>query len=188
MNRIMLPVDQVDSTPNSDNKDFLFAPGPWTGRIEITRSKGIPTDKDGKPFAGYTSADGEVISIQLGSNAHVEGEQQDEIGNRKMFHDFAIECGGASIADMDLTERNSPNWQLQRSVRSLTQFAIALGQAEQVEDESGNAFWAVSPDFVDNLRNGDFDGRSVGYTVAHRSTKSKVRPVVANIDGFYQVD
>ena len=186
MSRIMIPVDQVESTTGSD--EFLFAPGPWTGKIEITRSRNIPTNREGQPFAGYSTKDGEVLSIQLGDNAHVEGEQQDQVGNRKMFHDFAVEVGNTSLWDVDPSERNSPNWQLQRSVRHVTQLAIALGQAEQVDDDNGNTCWSVDEAFIDSLRSGEFDGRTIGYTVAHRKTKSDTRPVVANIDGFYEAD
>lgn len=188
MNRIMIPVDQVESTTGSD--EFLFAAGPWTGKIEITRSRNIPTSREGTPFAGYSSKDGEVLSIQLGDNSHVEGEQQDAVGNRKMFHDFAVEVGATSLWEIDPSERNSPNWQLQRSVRHVTQLAIALGQAEQVEDDNGT-FWSVDETFIDNLRSGEFDGRTIGYTVAHRPNKGKnkeQRPIFANIDGFYEAD
>lgn len=179
---IMVPQDQVE---NSGGNDLVFPSGPWEGTIDIVRSKGIPM-YEGKPFAGYASSEGEVLSLQIGNNQALDG--QVDIGGTKFFVDLPTEVGDDTLANIDTTTRSHPNWQLQKSAVSVTQLAIALGAAELV-GENGNSSWAVNEEFVDNLRAGSYDGMQIGFSVRHSPGKGKNEgKTFANFEAFHSAD
>jgi len=172
---ITTPVEELETTGRTDTP---FPEGAWIGTIDTVRSREIPTDKDGNPFKGYTSSDGELLSLQLGSNSSQAG--QDDVGNRKFFTDLCIQDG-----DMDLTTTTTEEaWQLLNGRRNMTRLAIALGAAEMI-GENGKTSWAYPSEFVDSLRAGDYDGMRVGFTVRHTTSKTNGK-VYENLSGFFQ--
>lgn len=184
MSLIIVPAESAEN-PAGTGGNRLFPSGPWQGRIDTVRSKGIPTDKNGKPFAGYASENGEVLSIQLGSNQASDG--QDDIGAQKFFADFCVSDGDLDLTSVDLSEYSSPNWQLQIGARRIVNLAIALGAAT-LTGANGDAAWTVEESFVDDLRSGAYEGREVGFNVMHRKTKSVKTPVVADLSSFHMAD
>ena len=179
-NLIVVPIDQLD---HSEKPDFLFPAGPWMGTIDIVRSRSIPMF-EGKPFAGYDSEEGELLSLQIGTNQALDG--QVDIGATKFFVDIAVECGNDTLANIDTQIHSHPNWQLQQSVVTITQLAIALDAAEKV-GENGSESWEVSEDFVDNLRAGVYDNVQVGFSVMHYTTK-KTKKLKAKLESFQSAE
>lgn len=149
------------------------AAGAWQGTIDEVRVRGFPdfVDPIANPRAGYASADGEILSIELGSQEPLEG--QDDVGGTKYFVDFVVRDGDLEIEDVDTSQRDVPHWQLQSSARRMANLAIALGHVEEVEDEDGNNMVVVAEGFRDSLMNGAVKGSQVGYKLFHRNWTSK---------------
>jgi hypothetical protein len=147
--------------------------GTWQGTIDEVRVRGFPdfVDPVNNPRAGYANKNGEILSIELGSQEPLEG--QDDVGGTKYFVDFIVRDGDLEIEDVDPSERNVPHWQLQSSARRMANLAIALGHVEEVEDEDGNTQIAVAEGFRDALLNGAIKGTRVGYVLTHRNWTSK---------------
>lgn len=162
--------------------DQPFGAGQWVGTIEeIFIKDDLPSDNEGKPFAGYASTEGEEISIQLGSNTPLDG--QEDVGNRKFFVQITTADNGLTLATVDTTERKAPHWKLQRSVALTANLAIALGY---VEDDGENV--TVREDFIDALKDGAFKDQKIGFVVYHRKGKKNAEgkvPLYDAIDTFF---
>ncbi len=184
MTLIVVPAEQAETLATSGASN-LFPSGPWQGRIDLVRTRGIPTDKSGNTFAGYESDDGEVLSLQIGTTSPLDG--QNSVGDQKFFVDIAVRDGSIDLTNIDVGMYNSPNWQLQMGARRIVNLAISLGAAT-LSGTNGDAAWSVEEDFVSELAGGAFDGREIGFTVKHRTTKSEKTPVVAELEGFHQLD
>jgi len=169
MAQIMVPTAQAEA-PVGDGGGSTFPKGGWQGTIEEVRVRELPewAEIEGR---GYGCADGEVLSIQFGSNQPLE--DQDDIGAKKHFVDFVIRDGDETPETVDVTERKCDCWQLQKGTRLLANLGMAMGETEVLETEDGDSVTAVSEDFLDNLREGAFEGTSVAFTIGHRPWKSK---------------
>jgi hypothetical protein len=180
---IVMPAD--DLAPQTGGNNTIFPAGPWQGKIDRVESKEIPTDQAGNPFSGYTSAEGEVLSIMLGDNEPQDG--QDSVKARKFFVDIPVSVGDLDLTTVNTSEFGYPDWQLQIGARRHMQLAIALGAAT-LTGANGDQQWAVDSDFTDQLRSGVYDDMIVGYEVNHRKTKSDKTPVVAELGTFFSAD
>lgn len=179
---IMIPVEQAEN-PAGTGGTFTFPAGPWTGKIDTVRSRGIPTDSSGRAFSGYSSTDGEVFGLQLGNNE--PGDGQDEVGATKMFVDIAISDGDLDLSNVDITTRDAPFWQLQRSAKLFVNLAIALDAADMIE-ANGSSVWSVGETFVEDLRSGKYDGVNVGFEVGHTTSKKNGK-TYANVVSFFLI-
>jgi hypothetical protein len=165
----VVPVKQAqDLAPRNDEP---IPAGAWQGTVEESRVRGLDflADRTADQLAkqGFTSADVEVVSLQIGSLQPMEG--QDDVGNRKFFTpDIVLRDGEYSIEE----EAPEEAWQLQRSQRAITNLALALGFVEEVEVD-GEAGYVVVEDFFDMLRDGKLRGQQIGFVVYHRAWKSK---------------
>ena len=168
---IMVPKSRAEAPASGG--DNPFPSGAWEGTIEEIRVRGFP-DFIGKALSegatnrGYTSGEGEILGIQFGDNSPLE--DQGDVGARKMFVDFVTRDGNASIEDANAIPESS--WQMQKDAALLTNLALALGATEEVEFE-GETYVETTPDFVDQLRNGDLKGTRIGFRVSHRNWTSK---------------
>lgn len=181
MSTVFMPAEFAETPIGDSSKKTLFPAGPWQGAIDRVTSRAVPTTADGRPFAGYTSPDGEVLTIQIGTNVPLDG--QDNVGESKFFVDIPVLDNDLSVLSVDVSERDAPHWQLIRGARRLMNLAIALGVAEMVDGG-----WTYDESFLESLRNGSFDGNDVGFEVLHRKTKSTKTPVVADLYKFFQPD
>jgi len=166
--RIIVPLAQAESLVGGDDRPF--PPGPWQGVIEEVRTKPLPSN-NGQPFAGYETTDGEILTLILGQNRPLDG--QEDVGNRKFFVDIVLRDGNRQMGEVDITEREVPYWQLQRSARIVANLARALGQVEEVQMPDGSTAVAVMEGFVDALAAGQFDGTQIGFEIVHRNFKRK---------------
>jgi len=152
----------------------IQAEGDWKGVLQAVRVRPFP-DFIGRDISddknrGYASPDGEILSIEIGDNAPL-GEGMEDFGARKRFVDFVIRDGDVGIdAAPDIP---AASWQLQRSAALLANFALALGATDEVTDEAGDVFVATAEDFLDQLRDEELNGATVGYTISHRKWTSK---------------
>ena len=186
MAQLIVPQTQAE-TPTGGGKK-IFPAGPWIGTIDDVRLGGHPpfVDVAANPNAGYIADDGERMSLQLGSNEPMDG--QDPVGNLKYFAEFTTRDGDLSIEDVDVTEKDVPYWQLQSSARLLANLALALGQTETVTLPNGTTGVAVVEGFLQALQDGAFNGTRVGFEVYHRPWTSKdgtKSGVNVNIRGFF---
>lgn len=172
--RILVPKQRAEN-PGGGN-EFQFAPGAYLGTIEAVRTKDFPpfvsewTDDD-RRNRGYDYPEGATASLQLGSIQPLES--QTDPGNRKFFsQDVVIRDGAVEASDPESTNPDRPWWQLRRGVEFLTNLAIALGQTDTIEDDTGE-YYAVADGFFDELLAGSFNGQQVTFTVYHRPWKSK---------------
>ena len=166
MGQIMVPTSQAEA-PVGEGGNNVFPKGSWTGVIDEVRVRDFPDFVT--PHQGYESEDGEVLSIQFGSNSPLDG--QAECGESKHFVDFVVRDGEVDGASVDLGATESANWQLQRGIRLLANLGIALGQTEEVEFE-GEMMTAVDGEFLENLQAGEFTGSEVSFVVTHRNWTS----------------
>lgn len=178
----MISVPVADVEPRSLS-NTPFPTGPWVGTIDYARSKDLPSNEKGEPFKGYTSTEGEIIAIRMGSNEPLDG--QESVKNRKFFVDLCIADGEYDMTNIDLADREHKAWQLQNGVRNLMRLAIALGSA-QLEGDNGSSRWVISEGFVDSLRAGEFDGTRVGFEVRH--SKAKNDRIYENLGGFFPAE
>ena len=170
---IMRPVKQVeDLAKGGGSGNQPFPEGAWQGTIESTRVRNLPflAGKDTADLAkqGYTSEDVEVVSLQIASNTPLEG--QAEVGNKKFFTpDIVVRDGAFSINDAEIPKEA---WQLAKSQDKIINLARALSATETVEVD-GVLNLMVTPDFVETLVEGGFDGQTIGYVVKHRKYNKK---------------
>lgn len=184
MTLISVPVDQAENPSGGKNSNTPFPAGPWTGTIDIVRSRAIPTNDNGQPYSGWQNTDGEVLGIQIGGNTGMDS--QEGVGDRKFFVDLTVSDGQLDLTNVELNAFPYASWQLQKSAKRIVNLALALNVATLVEDNGASA-WTVPDTFVDSLRNGEFNGMALGYDVIHRKTKSETRPVVDDLGKFFQV-
>jgi len=171
MSQIIIPTDQAE-TPVGDGEKLPFPTGSWQGEICGIHMGDLP------PWAcagdaGFASDDGEVLSIELGNNRPLDG--QDELGfDRKHFVPFIIRDGDETPETVDVSDRSCKSWKLQQSVRLMTNLAKALGQTEILEDEDGTSLTAVAEDFLTNLKEGLFNGGTeIAFLIAHKPFKDR---------------
>lgn len=177
MATISIPTRQAESLRGSDSEK-IFSAGAWRGKILQTDVKDLPSRNDGSPFAGYQSTEGQRLAVRIGENTPVDG--QDDVGGMLWFEDIVLQDGELDIYSIDVTAKNHPSWQLQKSARKLVNLAMALGQTEEVD---GNV--VVNEGFVEALAAGEFNGTELGYVVYHPKPRNgKVYP---EIETFFAV-
>ena len=163
---IMVPKSRAAAPVGSGQ--FTFPEGLWNFTLDETYVQELPPWA-GTPGRGYSSDEGEVISIQFGS-ARALGENQGDPGNGKLFVKFVTRDGEIGIeAGPDIPDTS---WQMQRDAALLTNLAIALGQTEDVTLD-GEEYTVTSDGFLDALRDGSLKGTEVGANVFHKPWKSK---------------
>lgn len=168
----MVPKTRAEAPVRSGGAKVLQAEGPWKGTIDAVRVRPFPNFigkdiEDGKE-RGYSSGDGEILSIEIGSNVPLK-EGMEDYGARKRFVDFVIRDGTATVSDVIPED----SWQMQRSAALLANLALALGATEELTDDQENVFVVTSEDFLETLKGEGFNSQIVGYTVAHRPWTSK---------------
>lgn len=168
MPAIMVPKSSADA-PNA-GRDFTFPEGSFIGTIDEIRVREFPDFIDPTGNRGYSSTDGEILSIQIGEISSMETDGPD-VGNAKHFVDFIVRDGNVEITEGPGIPEKS--WQMQKSAAMLTNLAIALGATEEVEGEDGTVYVATTDDFLDTLRDGGFKGSKVGFVTRHRNWTSK---------------
>ena len=161
----MVPKSRAETPTTGGNRPF--PEGSWIGTIEETRVRNFPdwVDPVGRPKGGYTSTDGDILSIQLGNNRDIDGNNS-EVGNQKMFVDFVVRDGAISVEDAEIAEAA---WQTQRAQTLLANLALALGATSTVTDDDGNEFVVTSEDFLSTLMSGGYANTEVGFTTYHRN-------------------
>lgn len=158
MPTISVPQSTLDRPQTSGNTPQ--PQGLWQGVIEEVSMKSLPPFA-GEPKSGFESSDGEILAIRIGNNQPMEG--QESWGARKRFIDIVVRDGDTTIYEAPANEKGLPNWRLAQSAETLVKIAEALGAAERVD---GNV--TVSDAVLEALQNGDFNGTTIGYKVAHR--------------------
>jgi hypothetical protein len=178
----IVPVKQAESLAPKGGANQPFPTGAAQGTIEETKVRGLPylAGKD-VTKQGYTSEDVEVVSLQIGSIAGLEGQQ---VGNRKFFTpDIVVRDGEFSITgEFD----GEVAWQMEKSRVALANLAVALGQAEEVVTEDGESGYAIANGFVEALLAGEFNGQQLGFVVTHRkyTTKAGEPKVQEQVDTY----
>jgi len=169
MSQIMIPTSQAEAPVGDSNN--VFPKGSWCGTIDSVRVRELPpwANIDGR---GYSCDDGEVLSIQFGTNRPLDG--QDECGEKKHFVDFVIRDGEETSETVDVMDRGVSCWQLQKGTRLLANLGAAMGQTEVLEIEDGTSMTVVAEDFLDNLKSGAFDNEEVSFGVFHKPWTTKV--------------
>jgi len=172
MNRIVVP-QQTLERPLVGGDRPTQAEGAWEGVLEEVRVRPFPdfVDPETRPTAGYATRDGEVLSLQFGSQEPLEG--QEGYGDRKFCYDVVVRDGELTAESVDVTEKRARYWQLQRGAQGLAHLANALGAIEFTEDDNGTAVAAVAEDFRQRLEAGEFNGTRVGYVLNHRNWTQK---------------
>jgi hypothetical protein len=183
MQRVAIPSSLLDSEIGGGGR-FVFPPTAYRGVISEVR---VSSPNMAEIWSGYTSDDVDQVSLQMGDIEALEGfgqkdadEITEEIGDRTFFIQFTIRDGDLDFSNVDITDRKSPNWQLQRGLRLFGMVARALGAGEQTE----NGF---VPDFelLDDLLKGEgispVRGNSLGFTVTHSKNKKDPESPYQNI-------
>jgi len=174
MAQIMVPTDQAEA-PVGDGVDTPFPKGQWQGEICGIHMGDLPpwVGTEGAGYVAENPEDGVVLSIELGNNKSLDG--QDSFGyDRKHFVPFVIKDGDETLETIDVSDRKSKSWQLQRSARLITNLAMALGETEELETEEGVMMTVVAEDFLDNLKSGVFNGGTeIAFTTTHKNYKSR---------------
>lgn len=168
---IFRPVKAVEDLAPKGGEKFVFPEGAYKGTIEATKVR--PLTYLGNKTAeelenqGFTSSDVEAVSFQIGSVTALEG--QAEIGNRKFFTpDIIVRDGDLTITD----EAPESAWQIARSQTNLLAVAVALGVAEEVEQD-GDSGYAIANSTVEAILGGEFDGQEISFVVKHRKYTTK---------------
>lgn len=172
MSGIMVPKARAEA-PNQGGGESVFPEGSFVGVIEKVVVRPFPEFiakalADGASNRGYSSGDGEILSIWLSDNTPV-GDASSP-GARKMFVDFVIRDGKAEISDGNAIPEAS--WQMQRDAALLTNLALALGATEEVTYE-GETYLVTTDGFLQQLIEGDLNGSKVGFVTSHRKWTSK---------------
>ncbi|KKL26208.1 hypothetical protein LCGC14_2397560, partial [marine sediment metagenome] len=88
------------------------------------------------------------------------------IGERPYFIQFTTRDGENTFENVDPSERNAANWQLQAGLRTFVRLAIALGAVETEEDGSLSPDMSLLQDLQED--GGEIVGTRVGFSVVHR--------------------
>jgi hypothetical protein len=181
MQRITVPASFVEATGG----DFKWPATSYAGTIRAVRVSN-PKMSD-RLWAGFESMDAEQISLEI-ANLEVleptqdltETEISEYIGDRPYFIQLTVRDGSNTFENVDPTERNATNWQLQRGLRDFVRLAQALGAVET--DAAGN----LTPDMslLDELNNdgGDVLGTQIGFSVVHNKRG------YANLGSIFSID
>lgn len=162
---------------SSGGQNKLFPEGAWKGTVENSELRDLPTGKDGALFKGYVGPTGERLSLTIGNNTPLDG--QDEVGGQKQFVDIVLQDGEYSLETTPYDAIPDEAWQLQKSARLVANLAAAFGQVTMVD---GTEDLAVNDGFLETLRAGGFTGSEIGYVINHRTGRDKVTR--AEIDMF----
>lgn len=183
---IMVPAKDAEAGLASSGQS-VFPEGNYSGRIDVVRSRTIPVGNDGEPFAGFSTDDGEVLGIQIGSCKALEG--QEEVGERKIFVDIVTRDGENDLTNVNLKDRGVAHWKLQQSARLSINLAIALGVAELQDANGDGTFWTAPTSFIDSLRAGEYDGMNIGFRVTHRRGKGANKgKLYAQVESFFAAE
>lgn len=190
MQRVVVPSELLDNEIGGGGT-FVFPPVPYSAVVQEVR---VSSPKMGDAlWAGYTSSDVEQVSLQVGDIEALEGfggktagEITEEIGNRTFFIQFTIRDGDLDFSNVDITDRNSPNWQLQRGLRMFAMLARALGAGQQTDE-------GFQPDgeLLDDLLKGEgispVRGNTVGFTIVHSKNKKDPSNPYQNVGKIFGV-
>lgn len=151
----------------SGASEFKFATGLYVGTLENFETKDLPSRADGTPFAGYATTDGARVSVRLGDIEPLDGDAspKDEIGNRKHFVDLVLSDGSEDVTTVDVSAKDAPNWQLQKSAMLVVTLAQALGETQ--DDGAGNT--TVSDGFIDALYGNAYAGTRVAFKLVRNA-------------------
>ena len=163
------PVGQVETLASTQER-FVFPEGDYEAVLDQVHIGEIPTAEDGTPFAGWVGTEGTVLSLQFGSMSPLGEVDEDapEIGDRKYFVKITLNDGEISLDDVDINERNVDHWQLQRSARTILNFLMAAGHAEEVD-----GIVTVADETIELLEEGGLDGSSVGMSIINRKESTQ---------------
>jgi len=172
MSGIMVPKERVEA-PLRGQGESVFPEGSFIGTIEKTVVRTFPefigkAIEEGATNRGYSSGDGEILSVWLSDNQPLDGAPSP--GARKMFIDFVIRDGKATIEDGNAIPDAS--WQMEKSAVLLAKLAAAIGATTEVTFE-GKTYTQTTDDFLQQLIDQDLNGVQVGFTTNHRKWTSK---------------
>lgn len=173
---LVIPVRQAESLRN--NERTLKPAGTWKGTFESFEVRELPRNKEGELFKGYVGPEGRRLSIQIGSNEPLDG--QEGVGGQKEFVDICLEDGSYSLDDTPYDKIPDEAWQLKASARVLANLAAALGKIELLDEENA----VVADGFIDELESGVYVGKDIAYKTYHRKgrdgiTRSEVEMFMA---------
>ena len=189
MQRVVIPSELLDNEIGGGGR-FVFPPTAYRGVVQEVRVSSPTMDEI---WSGYTSDDVDQVSLQMGDIEAMEGfgkqsadEISEDIGDRTFFIQFTIRDGDLDFGNVDITNRKSPNWQLQRGLRLFGMVAQALGAGETTNE-------GFSPDFelLDDLLKGEgispVRGNGLGFTVTHSKNKKDPESPYQNIGKVFTV-
>jgi len=165
MQRITVPASFVEG-----GGDFKWPATSYGGTIRVVRVSS--PQMNGNIWAGFGSLDVEQISLEVAGLEVLEPTQDQTVeeisqavGDRPYFIQFAVRDGSDTFEDVDPTERNATNWQLQAGLRTFARLAEALGAVEI--DDAGNR--TIDMSLLDDLQQDGSDvlGTQVGFSVTH---------------------
>ena len=138
----------------------------------------IRHDDQGKAKVPFLrNADAELVSVQFGEGEPVEDGQEDP-GNLKLFLKLTAREGDVDLDEFDWDDhKDEVGYNMLRNVNLFVNFAHALGCSYE-EDY----LVYVEDDFLQRLRNGDFNGERVLVEVSH--TQGKDGKTYENINAF----
>lgn len=167
----------------SERSQWRYPAGAYKMRIDEVRTDSFPDWADADSNNGFAHPDGEQLSVQFSTVEVLDADtSREEIGERKFFYRFTIRDGQHDTENIDPTDTDVDYWRLVRSSQELTKLARGLG----VADESGG-FVSTPDTFVDDLRNGKFDGQTVGVELWHREYQSNGEDHVdVRVDDFFE--
>ncbi len=150
----------------------VFPEGTWEVVLEEVRVREFPdfiaSNVQAGKNTGYSSGDGTILGLQFGGARNEAGDTT----NQKLFVDFVIRDGTVEI-DADRFPEGS--WQMARSRTQIMRLANALGALVEFEGDDGVTRVAVDPDFIDQLGDGEYSGRSLAVDVYHKEWKSATK-------------
>ena len=102
MSQIMIPTSQAEA-PVGDGGGDVFPKGSWCGTIDAVHIQDLPpwADIEGR---GYGCNDGEVLSIQIGTNRPLDS--QDGCGEKKHFVPIVVRDGDKTCETVDVSDRD----------------------------------------------------------------------------------
>ena len=130
-----------------------YPKGEYEVTIEQVHEQDLPSGRDGAPWDGYVTTEGEQLSIQFGNFVAVNGAEAPP-GNNKMFLKIVVRDGHATVDTV--SPRDDEYVELAKGKRRLASIAEALGVDSGTPD-----------DFIDALRSGKYDGSVVKSKWAH---------------------
>lgn len=166
MTTIMVPRTRAEA-PVGEGGGASFPEGSFLVTLEEVRQGDLPPWAGDPVNNGYTSGDGETISLQFGGARNAENPE--ESTNMKHFVEITVRDGDARIDTLDIPESS---WKMQNDAALLLNLAIAWGMDEDVEFD-GEVYAATPEGFLEDLASGKFNGMEVGVTTFHRKYAKK---------------